>query len=298
MEHPPANESADDQGASCDGGEKLDAKELHLFIISDATGRTAERVIEAALFQFQTAHVTLHRFPRVLSLPLIDRIVEKAVAVGAVMVCTVVEKELSEYLRNRAEEVGVVMVDIMGPIVEGIGKVVERSPLGAPMDPRQYDRQSFRRIDAINYSVRHDDGRRLEEIDQADIVLLGVSRAGKTPTSIYLGTRGWWVANIPLAHGLPLPEQLRGVDPGRVVVLTRNAGALARLRQSRTAVTTERSKSYADIEAIRLELQYVRDLLLANHGSWPVIDVTSLSIEETATEIERHMAPIGRRLRG
>jgi hypothetical protein len=272
--------------------------DLHVFIVSDATGRTAERVIEAALYQFAATHVVLHRFPRVLSRPLIDRILEQARSLEAVMVCTVVEAGLAEYLRARAYEVGVAMVDIMWPIINMIGNVVHRHPLGAPRSRHHYDEKFFSRSDAINFTVRHDDGRRLEEIDQADVVLVGVSRAGKTPTSIYLATRGWWVANIPLAHGLPFPEALNQVDPMRVVVLTRNSAALARLRESRTTVTAKQAEGYADIHGIRMEQQYVRQLLQSNQRHWPVIDVTSMSIEEAATAIEQILAPVGRLHRG
>jgi regulator of PEP synthase PpsR (kinase-PPPase family) len=127
------------------------------------------------------------------------------------------------------------------------------------------------------------------------VVLVGVSRAGKTPTSIYLATRGWWVANIPLAHGLPLPEALGRVDPRRVVVLTRNSAALARLRESRTTISAKQAQSYADLQAIRMEQQYVRQLLRRHERHWPVIDVTSMSIEETAIAIEQILAAIGRR---
>jgi len=272
--------------------------ELHVFIVSDATGRTAERVIDGALYQFQTTHVVLHRFPRVLSRPLVDRILDQAKELEAVLVCTVVESGLAEYLQERAHETGVAMVDLMSPIVALLGRVVHRRPLGAPRSRRHYDEQFYVSSDAINFTVRHDDGRRLEEIAQADVVILGVSRAGKTPTAIYLATRGWWVANVPLAHGLPFPEDLRTMDPARVVVLTRNAAALARLRESRTSVTSSSSKSYADLNAIRLEQQYVRDLLHTHGNNWPVIDVTTMSIEETATAIERFLAPVGRLRRG
>jgi regulator of PEP synthase PpsR (kinase-PPPase family) len=269
--------------------------ELHVFIISDATGRTAERVIDAALYQFEATHVVLHRFPRVLSRPLIDRILDQARSLDAVMVCTIVEAALAEYLRERAHELGVAMVDVMWPIINMIGNVVRRHPLGLPRPRHHYDEQFFSRSDAINFTVRHDDGRRLEEIDQADVVLVGVSRAGKTPTSIYLATRGWWVANIPLAHGLPLPEALGRVDPRRVVVLTRNSAALARLRESRTTISAKQAQSYADLQAIRMEQQYVRQLLRRHERHWPVIDVTSMSIEETAIAIEQILAAIGRR---
>jgi hypothetical protein len=234
----------------------------------------------------------------VLSRPLIDRILEQARSLEAVMVCTVVESGLAEYLRERAYETGVAMVDIMWPIINMIGNVVHRHPLGAPRPRHHYDEKFFSRSDAINFTVRHDDGRRLEEINQADVVLVGVSRAGKTPTSIYLATRGWWVANIPLAHGLPLPEALNGVDPRRVVVLTRNSAALARLRESRTTVTTKQAESYADLHSIRMEQQYVRELLYSTQRRWPLIDVTSMSIEEAATAIEQVLAPVGRLHRG
>ncbi|RMF85437.1 MAG: pyruvate, phosphate dikinase/phosphoenolpyruvate synthase regulator [Nitrospirae bacterium] len=268
--------------------------ELHLFIVSDATGRTAEQVIDAALYQFQTTHVVLHRFPRVLSRPLVDRIVDQASELRAVMVCTVVEQGLSEYLHARAREAGVAMVDIMGPIVEAIGKVIHRGPLGAPRAPDQRVSTVRRRADAIAFTVRHDDGRRVEEVGRADVVLLGVSRAGKTPTSVYLATHGWRVANIPIVPGVPLPPVLEEVDPRRVFVLTRAPAVLARLRQGRTAVAGGR---YTDPAAIREEVRYAREEVARWGKGWREIDVTTLSIEETATTIEQLLAPLGRRPR-
>ncbi len=268
-------------------------EELHLFIVSDATGRTAEQVLDAALFQFQTTHVVLHRFPRVLSTPLVERIVAQASELRAVIVCTVVEQGLAEYLQQRAREAGVAMVDIMGPIVEAIGRVVHHGPLGAPRGVDKRRGSMRQRADAISFTIRHDDGQRMEELGSADVVLLGVSRAGKTPTSVYLATHGWRVANIPLIPGVPLPAALREVEPQRVFVLTRAPATLAHLRRARTAVAA--SGRYTEVAAIREELRYAREQVERWALGWQEIDVTTLSIEETATEIEQRLAPVGRR---
>ncbi len=268
-------------------------EELHLFIVSDATGRTAEQVLDAALFQFQTTHVVLHRFPRVLSTPLVERIVAQASELRAVIVCTVVEQGLADHLHRSAHQAGVALVDIMGPIVEAIGRVVHHGPLGAPrgLDMR---RSSMRqRADAISFTIRHDDGQRMEELTEADVVLLGVSRAGKTPTSVYLATHGWRVANIPLIPRVPLPVALREVEPQRVFVLTRTPATLAHLRRARTSVAA--GGRYTEVAAIREEVRYAREQVDRWGLGWEQIDVTTLSIEETATEIEQRLAPVGRR---
>jgi len=270
-------------------------EELHLFIVSDATGRTAEQVLDAALYQFQTTHVVLHRFPRVLSTPLVERIVAQASELRAVIVCTVVEQGLAEHLHRCAHEAGVALVDIMGPIVEAIGRVVHRGPLGAPRAPDVRRSSMRRRANAISFTIRHDDGQRVEEVGKADVVLLGVSRAGKTPTSVYLATHGWRVANIPLIPGVPLPATLREVEPQRVFVLTRTPATLAHLRRARSSVAA--GGRYTEVAAIREEVRYAREQVDRWALDWQEIDVTTLSIEETATEIEQRLAPVGRRPR-
>ncbi|NCO57600.1 MAG: bifunctional ([pyruvate, phosphate dikinase] phosphate) phosphotransferase/[pyruvate, phosphate dikinase] kinase [Nitrospirae bacterium CG18_big_fil_WC_8_21_14_2_50_70_55] len=270
-------------------------EELHLFIVSDATGRTAEEVLNAALFQFQTTHVVLHRFPRVLSAPLVERIIAQASELRAVIVCTVVEQELADLLHRRAQQAGVAMVDIMGPIIEAIGRVVHRGPLGAPRTPDMRASAVSLRADAISFTVSHDDGRRIEEVGEADVVLLGVSRAGKTPTSVYLATHGLRVANIPLIPGVRLPEALRQVEPQRVFVLSRAPATLAHLRLARTAVAE--SGRYADLTTIREEVRAAREEVERFGAGWQSIDVTTLSIEETATQIEQLLGPVGRRPR-
>ena len=270
-------------------------EELHLFIVSDATGRTAEQVLEAALYQFQATHVVLHRFPRVLSTPLVERIVAQASELRAVIVCTVVEQGLADHLHRCAHEARVALVDIMGPIVEAIGRVVHRGPLGAPRSPDMRRSSMRRRATAISFTIRHDDGQRVEEVANADVVLLGVSRAGKTPTSVYLATRGWRVANIPLIPGVPLPAALREVEPQRVFVLTRTPATLAHLRRARTSVAA--GGRYTEVAAIREEVRYAREQVERWNLGWQQIDVTTLSIEEAATEIEQRLAPVGRRPR-
>ncbi|HOS99904.1 MAG TPA: pyruvate, water dikinase regulatory protein [Acidobacteriota bacterium] len=261
---------------------------LRIFVVSDATGRTCHTVVQAALSQFNTSQVEVVTLPHVRTFEQIEAILDRADRTGGVVVYTMVAAEFRQRIYELGRLKGVPTVDILGPVLTRFSDILEVSPLAQPGLFRQLDQKYFKRIEAVDYTIKHDDGVGLATLDQAEIVLLGVSRTSKTPVSIYLAYRGWKAANVPVVLGQPLPEELFTVDPRRVVALTINPDRLQLIRQERAR--HQRSGAlveYTDPRLIGDEVAY-GVCLYRRHG-WPIIDVTFRSIEETATEAARIM---------
>jgi len=261
---------------------------LRIFVVSDATGRTCHTVVQAALSQFNTSQVEVVTLPHVRTFEQIEAILDRADRTGGVVVYTMVAAEFRQRIYELGRLKGVPTVDILGPVLTRFSDILEVSPLAQPGLFRQLDQKYFKRIEAVDYTIKHDDGVGLATLDQAEIVLLGVSRTSKTPVSIYLAYRGWKAANVPVVLGQPLPEELFTVDPRRVVALTINPDRLQLIRQERAR--HQRSGAlveYTDPRLIGDEVAY-GVCLYRQHG-WPIIDVTFRSIEETATEAARIM---------
>ena len=185
---------------------------------------------------------------------------------------------------KECREKNVATVDLLGPLLNTLSERLQTSPKGDPGTLHAFDVQNIQRIEAINFAVKHDDGQHITELDQAEIVLVGVSRTGKTPLSIFLAYRGWKVANTPLISGIPLPPQLTALPRGRVVGLIATPERLALLRQSRTDKMGIRRQGYANLDYVRREIAFAYEVF-DEHGHWPVVDVTNKSIEESAAEI-------------
>jgi regulator of PEP synthase PpsR (kinase-PPPase family) len=264
------------------GGE---AEHSHVvYVVSDATGSTARRAVEAALLQFSGARVTVEQIPGVREAKEVKRLVKQAARAGGTIVHTLVLPELRRAMLTEGRRRHVVTIDLMGPLVARLSETLELAPLAKPGLMRQLDESYFERIGAIDFAVRHDDGRNPDELPHADLVLVGVSRTSKTPISIFLAYRGWRVANVPIIADLELPPAVFEVDRRRVIALTIRPERLVKLRRARMDRMTRRiSLNYARIEHIQQELDWA-DLILRRER-WPVIDVTNKSIEECAAEI-------------
>lgn len=254
-------------------------------VLSDSTGRTGEMLVRAALAQFQGTEVDLEVIPRVQDRARLNPIMRRASILESVVVYTMVSEDLRRAVTEEGMNHGVPTVDVMGPLLTRLSDLLEISPMAKPGLFRQLDEEYFRRIESIDFAVKHDDGAGLDTLDQAEIVLVGVSRASKTPLSIYLSYRGWKVANVPFVAGIPLPPQLDRVDPNRVVALVVNPSTLQAIRRERERNLGRTLEGYTDLRKIREEMLQARRVF--EEKGWPILDVTQKSIEESATEIMR-----------
>ena len=265
-----------------------DVQNKRIYVVSDATAETAERTVRAALVQFRGLDPTLRIFSMVRDDARLEQIVELASEHGALLVYTIVNLEQRALLGRRCDELNVLSVDLIAPLMASLGAFLGHTPVGVPGLPRLND-DYFRRIEAVEFAVKHDDGQALGKLAEAEIVLVGVSRTSKTPLSTYLAQKGYKVANVPLVLGLPVPRELEHIDQDRIFGLTIDIASLIRIRRSRLkALNMPVDTDYARRDHILKELNYARDLF-RNHQHWPVIDVSMKAIEETASVILRTM---------
>ena len=261
-------------------------KSRHVFAMSDGTGNTCETVIKSALTQFQEEMAIISRISHVRSEEQVKEVLEAAAEVNGVVIYTMVTPEMREKVMSYGQSLGVPTVDILGPILSRLSDLLEISPMAKPGIFRELDDEYFQRIESMDYTVKHDDGMNLDDLDRAEIVLVGISRTAKTPTSIYLAYRGWRVANIPLILDMAIPDEVFQVDPRRIVGFTISPERLKVVRSERLRKLTHHSTGdYIDIESIQKEVAYANRLILKQQ--WTLIDVTFKSIEETATEVMR-----------
>ncbi|MCS7282052.1 MAG: kinase/pyrophosphorylase [Anaerolineae bacterium] len=251
-----------------------------VFAVSDGTGTTAERVLRAALTQFPQ-EVEVRRIGEVRTVERIREVVREAAQARALIVHTLVSAELRQAIFEEGRRHHVHTLDLMGPLLERLTDLLGIPPLA---QPGLYRMEDFnRRIEAVDFALRHDDGQNVEELVHAEIVLVGVSRTGKTPLGIYLAYRGWLVGNVPIVLGVRPPSVLSRLPPERVIGLTVDPVRLAQLRQARARRISDLVSEYADLRSVRAEVVYALDLF-HQHG-WQVVDMTSKPVEEAAAEV-------------
>lgn len=255
-----------------------------IFAVSDATGTTSERVLRAALSQFDASQITVTRYGGIRTAEQISEIVHEAELKDGFIVHTFVGEELRRIVLKEGRDHNVTTIDLMGPLLARLAELLATPPRSEPglFDP--FDPSYLQRIDAIDFTVRHDDGQNVHNLSQAEIVLIGVSRTSKTPLSFYLGYRGWKVANIPVVLGVEPPGELFELPKGRVIGLIINPERLSDLRRVRAQRMGTFSRGYADLDHIHQELDYAFRLF-EKRRDWPLVDVTTKSIEEAAAEI-------------
>lgn len=256
---------------------------LTLFVVSDATGDTAQRMLRAALAQFRNAPVRMVRRGHVRTPGQIRRVVGEARQSQALIIHTLVSDDLRRVIRNEARTQGVDALDIMGPILERLTVHLEVVPEEKPGLFRDLTDAKTREIEAVAFSFRHDDGQNIDSIDRAEVVLVGASRTMKTPTMLYLAYRGWFAANVPLCPGIPPPEELTSMPADQVFCLTMSPEKLQQLRRVRAEEEGIPLDSYVAMDAIHAELSYVEEICRKNY--WQRIDVTGKSVEEAARDI-------------
>lgn len=255
-----------------------------VFVVSDGSGSTAERVVQAALTQFRGAPVVTEVRPAVRSEEQVQQVVQEAAEVEACIVHTLVLDELREEMLRAGRFHNVETIDLMGPLLARLSQQLSVTPAEKPGLFRQLNKEYFRRIETMEFAIHHDDGRRITEVDKAEIVLVGISRTFKTPLSIYLAFKGWFVANVPIILDRQLPPDMAELPPSRVFGLKIDPLRLAELREARAERWGAALGEYADPEFVRQEVAYARDIF-QSHPGWRVVEVTDRPIEEIASEI-------------
>ncbi|NJL08129.1 MAG: kinase/pyrophosphorylase [Methylacidiphilales bacterium] len=258
---------------------------FHLHLVSDATGETLITVGRAASARYAPFSPVEHVYPLVRTQKQLDRVIAEIETAPGIVLYTLVDRDLSSRLEEKCREFGVPCMSVLQPVLS-----LFQSYLGAETASRvgaqhMLDAHYFKRIDAMNYTLMHDDGQIVEDLNEADVVLVGISRTSKTPTAIYLANRGIKTANVPLVPPILPPPQLETLTRPLVVALVASAERISQIRQNRVlglnAVGT--TDTYVDRQVIAEELAFTKRL--AARCNWPLIDVTRRSIEETAAAI-------------
>ncbi|HVJ65843.1 MAG TPA: pyruvate, water dikinase regulatory protein [Bdellovibrionota bacterium] len=258
-----------------------------IFLLSDGTGETVENTVKAALTQYMNESVRLRKFKNLRSPEAVTPILEEAKRLNAIVVYTIVTPEVRGALSEGVRERGLSAVDLLGPMLSVFSSHLKSMPAAIPGLLHEVNEDYFKRIEAIEFTVKHDDGALASDLEKADIVLVGVSRTSKTPLSVFLAHKGFKVANVPLVKGIEPPEALYKIDQRKIVGLTIDPEALAEIRKQRlTKLGKDLSDSYANLAMIRSEMEWALEVF-SRHRRWPIFDVTNKALEETATEIEK-----------
>lgn len=256
----------------------------YIDVLSDSTGETAEKVVRAALLQFPQAGAQIRLHTRVRTKEVARPVLERAAREGALLVFTVVSPELREFVHSMTAELRVEAIDVIGSLIGKLGTFLDREPINLPSAMLPLSDEYFRRIEAVEFAVKSDDGKEPRNFKKADLVLIGVSRTSKTPLSTLLAQRGLKVANLPLVLGVAPPLELLEAPTDRVVGLTIEIDQLCAIRHARLRqLGMPAETNYALREHVREELEYASQLF-RKHG-WPVVDVTGRAIEESAVII-------------
>lgn len=255
-----------------------------IYTVSDASGATAERVVKSALIQFDAENVEVIRIGEIRTKEQVCQIIAEAARHGGIIVHTLVSEELRHLMVAEGRLMDVTTIDIMGPLLVRLSEMFSLKPKGIPGGMAPFDRGYLERIEAIDYTARHDDGKNPHELNEADIVLVGVSRTSKTPLSFYLAYRGWKVANVPIILDVEPPDELFGLPKHRGVGLVISPQRLAELRNVRVERLGTVTQRYADLEYIHQELTYAYQIF-ERRKDWPLVDVSLKPIEEAASEI-------------
>ncbi|THD35972.1 MAG: kinase/pyrophosphorylase [Sphingomonas sp.] len=257
---------------------------LHLHLLSDSTGETLENIAKAALAQFDDVETIRHFWPMVRSEAHLERILQEIAHNPGLVLFTLVSSEMRRALETRCRTLGLPAVAPLDPVNDALSNLLGQQAKARPGRQHVLDAAYFQRVDAIQFTIAHDDGVNWENWEEADIVLAGVSRTSKTPTSIYLANRGYKTANIPIVPESPPPPMLFELKNPLVVGLTTSADRLIQVRRNRLLSLNQNPETaYVDQEAVTREVAYARRMFADN--GWPVIDVTRRSIEETAAAI-------------
>jgi regulator of PEP synthase PpsR (kinase-PPPase family) len=260
-----------------------------IFIISDGTGDTAEKVVRAALLQFKGYLVHVRVFPNITERDQLERLIRRAAREGAQVVTTLVRSDTRTIAAEIAKAHRVPQSDLIGSLLGQLTLFLQTQPEGVPGLMHRADDAYFQRIEAVEFTVKADDGKVPRMLPQAEIVLVGVSRTSKTPLSVFLAHKGYKVSNVPLVLDRPLPLPIFEADQRRIFALTIDPASLQEIRRTRLRTMRVPGRSnYSEMDYILAELEWAENLF-RQHPSWPVIDVTRKAVEETAATIIKVM---------
>jgi regulator of PEP synthase PpsR (kinase-PPPase family) len=258
---------------------------FHLHLVSDSTGETLITVARAVAAQYANVTAVEHVYPLVRSQKQLDRVLDEIEESPGIVLFTLLEKDLVSRLEIKCKDINVPSLSIIGPVMQLFEAYLGAATAGRVGAQHVLNAEYFKRIDALNYTMIHDDGQHVEGLEEADVVLVGVSRTSKTPTSIYLANRGIRTANVPLVPGIPIPHQLQNLTKPLVVSLHATPERLIQVRQNRllSMGAGPSSEEYIDRQSVTDEVAYARRL--SAKFNWPQLDVTRRSIEETAAAV-------------
>ena len=261
-------------------------EKYNVYLVSDSTGETLDRIFLSLKSQFSNFEYRKKEFVFVRTEQQIDKIIKECLELqNSIILYTIVETKLAKYISSVSEKHSIPCFGILGNLILSFSKLLNQKAIHKPSAQHVLDDEYYRRIEAIQFTMYHDDGKKLDDIAKADIVLLGVSRTNKTPTSIYLANRGYKTINIPLVLDQKIPDDLKS-DNNKICVigLVADPERLADIRRNRVAIMKENNiKEYTDLNSIKEEVS--RSKQLFNKYKWPIIDVTRRSVEETAASI-------------
>jgi len=257
-----------------------------LFVVSDGRGQTGAAVLQAALVQFREQRYAIVREADVRTAERVEAIVDAAAKTHGVVFYTLVADETRRAVRRAAASRGVPVVDVLGSALSALHDLFKRDPQAEPGLLYASEREVFDRRDAIDFTLRHDDGRRPDGLVRADVVLVGVSRAGKSSTCFYLAYQGVKAANVPLVPGQPLPPELVALPKERVIGLWINPGRLIAIREARAQhLGVPQAGDYTDLDAVKQEVRAAHRVMAA--AGWQTIDASYVAVEEIARDVMR-----------
>jgi regulator of PEP synthase PpsR (kinase-PPPase family) len=257
---------------------------FHLHLVSDATGETLVAVAKAALAQFESAEPVTHLWTMIRNRDQLEETLAVIAEKPGLVVFTLVDHTLREHLQRRCRQLQLPSVPVLDPVISAVGSYLGAKSREQPGLQHVMYAEYFGRIDAMQFCMSHDDGQGSDNLDEADVVLVGVSRTSKTPTCVYLANRGIKAANIPIVPDVPLPGTLEQLEDTLVVGLVASPDRLVQIRRNRLlALSEDRETDYVDLARVREEVIHAKRLF--SRQQWPVIDVTRRSIEETAAAI-------------
>ena len=261
-----------------------------IFIVSDGTGETAAQMTKAAMVQFGDHAIYFSRHKNIRNELQVEGILEDALPTKDLIVYTIVSPQLRTFLVSRATDLQIPIIDLLGPLLRGLASYFGYEPMAVAGLLHDVNERYFKRIEAMEFTIAHDDGKDLTGMENADLILLGISRTSKTPLSMYLSHQGWKVVNIPIIQDFQVPSEVFRCDQRKIIGLTIDPEDLTQIRRNRlTRLGQNRGGNYADPEKINDEIAY-SDTLFNVNRKWPVINVTGKALEETASEIIRLMA--------
>ena len=260
-------------------------EKYNVYLVSDSTGETLDRIFLSLKSQFANFDYEKKEFAFIRTEQQIDKIIKECIELeNSLILYTIVETKLAKYISNQSEKNNVPCFGILGNLILSFSKLLNQKAIHKPSAQHVLDDDYYKRIEAIQYTMSHDDGKKVDDLSNADVILLGVSRTSKTPTSIYLANRGYKTINIPLILDQKVPEELTSNSKACIVGLVADPERLADIRRNRVAIMNDHKlKDYTDLDFIKKEVNESKSLFKKNN--WPIIDVTRRSVEETAASI-------------